>query len=537
MKILRFFILALSLSLLSGCFYAGVFPPPVENPDLTGSAKKNPVPSEGTPIDYDDSIIRYFAVKPVLGDENFVRIDDYRDYLDFISRHDIAEVYEKIDDYDEGFFASSGLILFYRWEPSGSIRHEIDGVYLDDADNLIIVVDVTAPYIHTDDEAEYLFAVEYEKPEREVADIYLKYVTSYYKREDFVLDGEACKKVVGEFLAGNRDDIVEVRLDARFLEHPEPGEPYKGFNERNAEKYGLSRVKGDLIASGYIPSVAVKFASPEDIDLDLLVDIAGTDDLISLKLEFLRVATDTETFHYPKPSARDDLGREIPVKYRGLYAGYHVNINKSARIDTYQDYLDFVSEYGQIIFYDEEFFAESGLVIYSHYEPSGSNRHTILGVYLDDDDNMTILVDRYIPRIGTCDVVWYKSVIEYEKPKTGIKDIVIKYINRRETVACFELTSKAEIEKARNFIAKEKEKIININLNVYHNGNLEKYRLERVRAKINISPYLPYAVLSFESADDIDFDLLWEIATTDHEIKLNLPVIYEVVEIAYVHVK
>lgn len=156
---------------------------------------------------------------------------------------------------------------------------------------------------------------------------------------------------------------------------------------------------------------------------------------------------------------------------------------------------------------------------------------------MDDDDNMTILVDRYIPRIGTCDVVWYKSVIEYEKPKTGIKDIVIKYINRRETVACFELTSKAEIEKARNFIAKEKEKIININLNVYHNGNLEKYRLERVRAKINISPYLPYAVLSFESADDIDFDLLWEIATTDHEIKLNLPVIYEVVEIAYVHVK
>ena len=72
---------------------------------------------------------------------------------------------------------------------------------------------------------------------------------------------------------------------------------------------------------------------------------------------------------------------------------------------------------------------------------------------------------------------------------------------------------------------------------MYHNGNLEKYRLERVRAKINISPYLPYAVLSFESADDIDFDLLWEIATTDHEIKLNLPVIYEVVEIAYVHVK
>ena len=119
MKILRFFILALSLSLLSGCFYAGVFPPPVENPDLAGSAKKIPVPSEGTPIDYDDSIIRYFAVKPVLGDENFVRIDDYRDYLDFISRHDIAEVYEKIDDYDEGFFASSGLILFYRWEPSG----------------------------------------------------------------------------------------------------------------------------------------------------------------------------------------------------------------------------------------------------------------------------------------------------------------------------------------------------------------------------------------------------------------------------------
>jgi len=61
--------------------------------------------------------------------------------------------------------------------------------------------------------------------------------------------------------------------------------------------------------------------------------------------------------------------------------------------------------------YDEAFFEEYFLVLITVSEPSGSNRHEF--VTLEEDNNiLTIHIDRLLPEIGTADMAGWMIVIE-----------------------------------------------------------------------------------------------------------------------------
>jgi hypothetical protein len=524
---------------------------PEDDPDdIPDNTPVNP----GTGLDYEAFQKCHYSYINSLKDSDFFRIDTYQDYLDFVSAHDISSHYPKINDYDADFFTVSGLIIFYKMEPSGSITLEVEGLYQDDNGDLAIVINRNVPFVCDDAEAYHLFALEYVKPDQSAEGTYVIYESSYINIKTFPLKTAADKNAVSAFLAEHEDEIIDIVLTARFLETPREDEldvrgmKYYYYNQRNVEKYGLSRVKASIQMNGIVQSVCLTYLFTEDLDLDLLLEIAGIDDLIELTLDILYDYSKISISHYPfasdeeledpEPDNETEEGRKLPVRFRGLAWPYSVPLKDGMkRIDTYQDYLDFVSANGQIILYNESFFETNGLVIYSYIEPSGSNSHIIQGVYLDDNNNMTIRVHRYVPMIGTCDIRTLKTVIEYEKPENGINNITIKFINTHEAQKYFELTSSEAVAEAKEFVDRKRSVINNVTASMSFSGNPDLERLAQVKAELYVASNFAYANLTFSSLDDLDFDLLWEIATTDAGIsKLSVSVYFRFTMILYVPV-
>lgn len=106
-----------------------------------------------------------------------------------------------------------------------------------------------------------------------------------------------------------------------------------------------------------------------------------------------------------------------------------------------EDYFSNIPEYGldnfreAVSIYDDAFFQDRCLLLFSHRENSGSNEVNVEKVeytLLKDTGTVTATVERIMPQLGTCDVVDWQIMIELDKSvsgsklKTDYKDVELK---------------------------------------------------------------------------------------------------------------
>ena len=216
------------------------------------------------------------------------------------------------------------------------------------------------------------------------------------------------------------------------------------------------------------------------------------------------------------------------------------------RIDTYEDYLKVYQSISILDYYNEEFFVTSSLILYGQIEGSGSNSVEITSVVLEDNNNITVTVTTSRPLIGTCDMAYYSYVIEYEKPEEEVKEINIKHRAIREDGINY-VISDDNVSQAKEFIKENKDKIFDFSLTfifdnkvvgdyktfdyeAYSQQCIKKYGLNRIKGSMNNLSRSLMVMYSFDSTDDLDFNLLLEIANTDDKVKVILSFYYVVIE-------
>ncbi len=100
--------------------------------------------------------------------------------------------------------------------------------------------------------------------------------------------------------------------------------------------------------------------------------------------------------------------------------------------ETHQGVIDFDTSYGgdnpsfSVLAeqYDEGFFETNGVIILIIDEGSGSIRHHVKGLEVNEDMLM-ILLEREVPETGTDDMATWLIVIEYEKASLAFEDTEI----------------------------------------------------------------------------------------------------------------
>lgn len=118
----------------------------------------------------------------------------------------------------------------------------------------------------------------------------------------------------------------------------------------------------------------------------------------------IAVTTAAELMKYPCDiTYSSDVGEEI---YDGLTV-----IDSADKLSGYADQLDESR-------YNAEFFKENALIIAYFTEGSGSVKLSFEGVSADGE----IVVKREIPEIGTCDMAYYRMVIEIPQEEIAHKD-------------------------------------------------------------------------------------------------------------------
>jgi hypothetical protein len=90
-------------------------------------------------------------------------IDEGKAYYQFEQSYgDNAAFAESAGTYDDAFFETHALVVLFTTESSGSIRHEIASVRIEDG-ALLVAVTAMSPEIGTDDMADWFIVISLER--------------------------------------------------------------------------------------------------------------------------------------------------------------------------------------------------------------------------------------------------------------------------------------------------------------------------------------------------------------------------------------
>lgn len=219
--------------------------------------------------------------------------------------------------------------------------------------------------------------------------------------------------------------------------------------------------------------------------------------------------------------------------------------DKILRVDTYQDYLNINSQFDSIN-YDEEFFLTSSLIIYYQFTDSQARQVNVKSIVVE---NSNLIVDMSKDYSSGCVLMYYGYFIEYKKPAKPVNEINVKIEVTNYNAKRF-VDFKNQLDEAKDFVEKVAFNECEINIYVKNDinttdltkeqiadyqelilkQNIEKYGLDRFDGY----PFVDDEDLTFcyplsLTMDELDLDLLHEIANIDERIYMNIVFAYDVI--------
>lgn len=225
--------------------------------------------------------------------------------------------------------------------------------------------------------------------------------------------------------------------------------------------------------------------------------------------------------------------------------GYIKNTIK--HIATYSEYLTFISNNKIDMDYDEDFFNESGLIVYSTYESSGSNIVNVTSVELENN-NIIVNITKMYPEIGTCDIAFHSYIIEYQKQKDLNPEIYVNY-----TLISFKseeiIISQDNIERITQKIKllKEERRLQGVEAFIWFKDNfdssknmtrseIEEYftnennkkvnasKINELDGSISISYFSPTVLVTFNDFNETELQKLLDVAKNDYVSTIYLKI-------------
>ena len=163
------FICLLMASIVTGCSAVndGRNGEEIKNPQQTGNTKQGIIATHET-VSYSASYVRTNEVKEVDTYPNVILLSTVAELQDYLTTHkeiyDIRDLNDGIEKYDETYFSEHILALVVLEEPSGSIRHEVEEVFINDG-VLTFQIKRNVPEVGTSDMAQWHIIVEMKKSE------------------------------------------------------------------------------------------------------------------------------------------------------------------------------------------------------------------------------------------------------------------------------------------------------------------------------------------------------------------------------------
>jgi|GEM_PF-2971508 len=90
--------------------------------------------------------------------------------------------------------------------------------------------------------------------------------------------------------------------------------------------------------------------------------------------------------------------------------------------------------------YNRRYFEQGALIVSAFYEGSGSVSHEYIGI----DEHNNIIVERYVPEVGTCDMAYYQLVVEIPQAYAGVQ-YTLKFDQKLEGFAEQPISEKTDI--------------------------------------------------------------------------------------------
>ena len=230
-----------------------------------------------------------------------------------------------------------------------------------------------------------------------------------------------------------------------------------------------------------------------------------------------------------------------------------VGIKGIKHIETYDEYLYYVETSSLTDDYDEEFFENNSLILYSTIESSGSILVSITSLELDSENNLIVNVLKNIPKYGTCDLRIHGFIVEYQKLQKPINKIIltttIKEINLNE----FILKDEKSKNDVLNFLKKINNKFEFVDAHIWFQDDIDpihltreeikayfektnnekviEYEIDKLNGRLSVFNFAPMVYITFNSFDDKELNKIFNISQIENIGTVILGINHEVTNI------
>lgn len=257
--------------------------PKVEDPsfpDVNDSKKEDPIltdptiddfkqDEEGIEVEYSFDYVNKTYINR--GFEGFLFINSYEDYLKAIDDGHIT-----IGRLDEEYFKTMGLVIYGKWEGSGSIKVSLKSLVLNEEGILLVRVQRNIPELGTADMRYHGFVINFVKPDREIKGAELVFHNIRITVKYFnISTSEGTREIVDKFIAGQGEKIVNANVTLWFKE-----------GKKDTSKYDFSKIGGYFSELSSLSFSMISFNNLKDLNLDALYEFAYLNDFEKISLSF-----------------------------------------------------------------------------------------------------------------------------------------------------------------------------------------------------------------------------------------------------------
>ncbi|MCK9470405.1 MAG: hypothetical protein WC006_02170 [Bacilli bacterium] len=196
--------------------------------------------------------------------------------------------YGLLSNYDEEFFEDNGLILFGTAQPSGSIKLELDSVYLDDNGLINIIIKRLIPDIGTTDMKYHYFAIGYKKPVEEVNGVDLFFLNLRIDFKTVKLIDNTKLNEAKSFYMEMKDKLVQSKMIINFdISKKYAYESFFNFCNRMIREHNLKTYfDSKFIINGLSTYISASFDLSKLEELNDLLELAN-DNEFNLELQMI----------------------------------------------------------------------------------------------------------------------------------------------------------------------------------------------------------------------------------------------------------
>lgn len=205
------------------------------------------------------------------GFEGFLFINTYEDYLKAIDDGHII-----IGKLDEEYFKTMGLVIYGKWEGSGSIKVSLKSLVLNEEGILLVRVQRNIPELGTADMRYHGFVINFVKPDREIKGAELVFHNIRITVKYFNISiSEGTREIVDKFIAEQGEKIVYANVTLWFKE-----------GKKDITKYDFSKIGGYFSELRSLSFSMISFNNPKNLNLDALYEFAYLNDFEKISLSF-----------------------------------------------------------------------------------------------------------------------------------------------------------------------------------------------------------------------------------------------------------